>query len=232
MAASRQVHRLSSLPARPAAGRRERRKADIRGRLFRAAFEQFGARGFTATTVEDITTAADVAKGTFFNYFPTKEHLLTEFSELRLEIIRAACAEVRRGVLPIRDVLRGTFFALMKEPGRSRAMARCMLLGALGGEPVTSIVQKKLAEGRGALAEAMAIGQRRGEIRGDWRPDDLARLFQQSTFGSMHMWVLHPSLDVKRVLETTFALFWAAVEMPASRPRPKASKRAAWTRRI
>jgi TetR/AcrR family transcriptional regulator, cholesterol catabolism regulator len=221
MAAHRRIRRLSSLPARPLAGRRERRKADIRGRLFRAAFEQFGARGFTATTVEDITVAADVAKGTFFNYFPTKEHLLMEFSELRLEIIRGALAEVRRGALPIRDVLRGMFFALMKEPGRSRAMARCMLLGALGGEPVAGIVQKKLAEGRGALAEAMMIGQRRGEIRADWRPDDLARLFQQSVFGSMHMWVLHPGLDVKRVLETTFALYWAAIQ-PVSRSRKKA----------
>ena len=210
------------MPARPVAGCRERNKADIRGRLFRAAFEQFGARGFTATTVEDITRAADVAKGTFFNYFPTKEHLLTEFSELRLEIIRGACAEARCGVLPIREVLRCMFFALMKEPGRSRALARCMLLGALGGEPVAGIVQKKLAEGRRALAEAIIIGQHRGEIRADWRPDDLARLFQQSVFGSMHMWVLHPGLDVKRALETTFALFWAAIEQPAPRTRKRA----------
>ena len=92
MDASRYVRRVTSMPARPATGCRERNKADIRERLFRAAFEQFGARGFTATTVEDITAAADVAKGTFFNYFPTKEHLLTEFSELRLEIIRGQIA--------------------------------------------------------------------------------------------------------------------------------------------
>src|SRR5436190_21872993 len=115
-------------PSSRRAGRRERHKADVRSRLFRAALKLFGSRGFTATTVEDITRAAGVAKGTFFNYFPTKEHLLTEFSELRLEIIRGACAEARRGASPIRDVLRRMFFALMKEPGRSRAMARCMLL--------------------------------------------------------------------------------------------------------
>jgi AcrR family transcriptional regulator len=183
--------------------------------------EQFGARGFNATTVEDITTAADVAKGTFFNYFPTKEHLLTEFSELRLEITRLARSDARGGILPMHDVLRCLLFALMKEPGRSRAMARCMLLGALGDEPVASIVQKKLAEGRSALAEVMAIGQRRGEIRRDWSPADLARLFQQSVFGSMLMWALHPSLDLKRSMETSFDLFWAAIEAPAAPSRKK-----------
>src|SRR5215510_10578383 len=121
--ASSRLPRLPSRPVRPAAGRRERRKADIRNRLFRAALEQFGTRGFAATTVEDITAAADVAKGTFFNYFPTKEHLLTEFSELRLEIIRNACAAAEAARLPMRDVLRRLLFALMKEPGRSRDMA-------------------------------------------------------------------------------------------------------------
>src|SRR5487761_1543907 len=78
-------------------GRRERRRAEIHDKLFRAALRLFAERGFSATTVEDITEAADVGKGTFFNYFPTKEHLLTAFSEIRMAIIRAALADAREG---------------------------------------------------------------------------------------------------------------------------------------
>ncbi len=207
-----QRYRRGNITVKPGAGCRERRKADIRDRLFRAAFRQFGARGFNATTVEDITTAAGVAKGTFFNYFPTKEHLLTEFSDLRLEIIRAAFADAEAGKMPIREILRCLFSSLMQEPMRSRAMTRCMLMGALGDQTVASIVQKKLAQGRSALAQAMEIGQRRRELRQDWLAGDLARLFQQSVLGAMHMWVLHPGLDAKRSLDSTFALFWAAAE--------------------
>ena len=40
----------------------------------------FRRQGFTATSVEQITQHADVGKGTFYNYFPTKEAVISEFS--------------------------------------------------------------------------------------------------------------------------------------------------------
>jgi AcrR family transcriptional regulator len=64
--------------------RRQRRSADIRERLFRAALKLFAEKGFAETTVEDITNAADVGKGTFFNYFPSKDHILIAFSEMQI----------------------------------------------------------------------------------------------------------------------------------------------------
>lgn len=63
----------------PEPTRRERRREQQRTRLYRAALELFVERGFEPVTVDDIASAADVAKGTFFNYFPTKEHLLLEY---------------------------------------------------------------------------------------------------------------------------------------------------------
>jgi len=59
--------------------RRQRRSSEIRERLFRAALDLFANKGFLETTVEDITEAADVGKGTFFNYFPSKDHILLAF---------------------------------------------------------------------------------------------------------------------------------------------------------
>ena len=53
----------------------------------RAALRLFADKGFAETTVEDITNAADVGKGTFFNYFPSKEHILIAFSDLQLIIL-------------------------------------------------------------------------------------------------------------------------------------------------
>ncbi len=201
-------------------GRREKHKTDVRDRLFRAAVELFGTRGFTATTVEDITRAADVAKGTFFNYFPTKEHLLTEFGEMRLDILRRGLGEAERGRAPLRDVLHRLLYALMEEPGRSRAMTRCMLLGALA-EPTKAIVEEKLARGREILAAAIALGQRRGEIRRNSPSTELARLFQQSYFGAMYLWTLHPHLKLTQSLDSTFALFWAGAQAPGGRLRKR-----------
>ncbi len=60
--------------------RRERKKDETRERIFKTAIKLFHARGFEATTVDDITEKADVAKGTFFNYFPRKESVLAYLS--------------------------------------------------------------------------------------------------------------------------------------------------------
>ena len=63
--------------------RRERRKQQTRQRIIGAALDLFGQKGFKDTTVEEIAEAADVAKGTFFNYFATKEALLETIAEQR-----------------------------------------------------------------------------------------------------------------------------------------------------
>ena len=57
-------------------GRRERKKEETRRRIFDAAIRLFADKGFEATTVDEIAEAADVAKGTFFNYFPRKEDIV------------------------------------------------------------------------------------------------------------------------------------------------------------
>jgi len=60
--------------------RRERKKKETREKIFSNAMHLFRMQGFTATSVEQITQHADVGKGTFYNYFPTKESVILEFS--------------------------------------------------------------------------------------------------------------------------------------------------------
>src|SRR5260370_33275157 len=81
-------------------GRRQRRSAEIRERLFRAALNLFAQNGFAETTVEDITNAADVGKGTFSNYFPGKDHLRLAFGAMQLSRSREAIEPARRTKQP------------------------------------------------------------------------------------------------------------------------------------
>ena len=216
-----QSSRRHAAPPPPPVGRRERHKTDVRNRLLRAAFELFGTRGFQATTVEDITRAADVAKGTFFNYFPTKELLLTQMGEHRLDILRAALAEAQRNRKPSRELLYRLLVALVEEPRQSRGMARCMLLGPLSAEPLVSVAATTVAYGRDILRDTIALGQERGEIRRDWSSAELAVLFQQAYFGVLYLWVLHPNLNLSRSLERTFAQFWAGAKAREGARRPE-----------
>ncbi len=58
------------------AGRREQGKLERKERLYEAALALFRQQGYEQTTVDQITRQAGLAKGTFFNYFPTKDAVL------------------------------------------------------------------------------------------------------------------------------------------------------------
>jgi AcrR family transcriptional regulator len=59
------------MDAQPAS-RRDRNKLKTRVRILGAARHLFTERGVSGTTIEDLADLADVARATFFNYFPSK----------------------------------------------------------------------------------------------------------------------------------------------------------------
>src|SRR3954469_25906074 len=92
-------HRRPEVPL----GRRERRRLETREKLYRTAMALFAKHGYFQTTTEDITDAADVGQGTFFNYFPTKSHVLLALSEKQLGKVRAAAEATERAEIPVRE---------------------------------------------------------------------------------------------------------------------------------
>src|SRR5215211_4211983 len=77
--------RSRSRAKRPAAGRRERNKEAIRGRILAAALALFNQRGFEATTTKEIARRAKIAEGTVFNYFETKDDIALYFFEQEVD---------------------------------------------------------------------------------------------------------------------------------------------------
>jgi AcrR family transcriptional regulator len=55
---------------------REERKRELQKRIFLKSIELFKEYGYDNVTVESIASTCGIAKGTFFNYFPKKEHVL------------------------------------------------------------------------------------------------------------------------------------------------------------
>ncbi len=64
--------------ATPRQGAREERKVERREAILAAALEEFSARGFAATRLDDVARRAGVAKGTIYLYFRDKESLFQE----------------------------------------------------------------------------------------------------------------------------------------------------------
>src|SRR5664279_4178697 len=145
-------------------GRRQRRSAETRLRLFRCALQLFAERGLSNVTVEDITEAADVGKGTFFNYFETKDHVLGVMAEIQLGKVAEALARAAAGKQKIHSVLHHLFLRAAEEPGRSPDLARALISSFLASAGVRKIIAHNMKEGRRMIAEVVSAGQTRGEI--------------------------------------------------------------------
>jgi AcrR family transcriptional regulator len=206
--------------AEPLPSRRERHRAETRARLLQAALSLFARQGFAATRVEQITDAADVGKGTFFNYFPTKEHVLAGFAGRQIGKIQGALEKARQSAEPLCELLFHLLLSLENEPGLNPELTRSLLVALLSSQAVRELAKPHLERGRRLLAEILALGQQRGEIRPDAKPLELARFFQLSAFGTMFLWSLHPTPKLAQWQRSGFDLVWSGLEARATN-RPK-----------
>jgi AcrR family transcriptional regulator len=116
----------------PALSRRERRKLEVRGRILEAAIALSDEQGFEATKISEISERADVAHKTFFNHFPSKQHLLEAIARFAMDEQLAGIEELRKTPMTTRERI-VTFFDWLAD--------RCEAAGAMRPELVHEIIR-------------------------------------------------------------------------------------------
>lgn len=116
------------MPRRPLTTPRPKSPEERRDDLMNAAQRLFLENGPASTTINQITSAADVAKGTFYLYFSSKEDVLAALSE--------------RFIIQYADMLRDK---ISKRPsrdwkGRIAAWAKSGVTGLLDAGPLAEIL--------------------------------------------------------------------------------------------
>lgn len=219
MARGMHISETSSIPPARRLGRRERHRAETRERIFRSALRLFAERGYLQTTVEDITEAADVGKGTFFNYFPTKEHVLARYGEERLEEIELCAQRARGGNEPVLAVLEELATDLAGQSSESPELLRAVFAAHMSCAPVLAELQKRIRQGKELLSEIFALGQERGEIRRDVAPAELAALTRLIFMGVTQAWAANPEGSLRGTGERVWALLRPSLEPRAAKHR-------------
>lgn len=191
----------------PRASRRERHRAETHERIFRAALRLFAEHGYLETTVEDITEAADVGKGTFFNYFPTKEHVLATYGAERLAVVQSALEKAKSTEGPVLSILRGLVIGLAGQASESPALLRAIYAAHASCAPVRAELEKRLHRARAFLSDILALAQQRGEIRQDLTPACLARSMQLVFQGVSLAWAFNPDSSLRKTTEQVWELF-------------------------
>jgi AcrR family transcriptional regulator len=160
-------------------GLRQEKKAAQRAAILNAAAASFRTRGYERTRIQDLIERLRISEATFFNYFPTKYALLEEFALDQMDFsIAAVQTELERDDLSVRDRIRSLMGqwarAWDSDPGFFMLLAsRSRLLSGPQGR-----LREKALRLYEVYAELFSEGQRRGEIRSDLKPLDLAEMLE------------------------------------------------------
>ena len=172
--------------------------AVTRATLLKTALSVFSAKGYAATTLEDVAKAAKVTRGAIYWHFKSKadlyNSLIQEFSARGDVVVQQAVAE--GGTLI--DILRRIFVrvcTLIEEDKETRAVMELTLFKT-GLNPELQTGRKKQIEAGNALlkgiTEAMRQGIAQGVLRNDIDPADMARAFIAFENGVIQLWLLSP----------------------------------------
>ena len=190
--------------------RRTKEEAAVtRATVLKAALSVFSAKGYAATTLDDVATAAKVTRGAIYWHFKSKADLyntlVEEMSARGASIVQQAVAE--GGTLI--DILRRVFIsqcALIEEDKEARAVMELALFKT-GVDPDLQAGRKKQLDSGNALiagiADALEMGVSQGILRDDIDPTDMARAFVAFENGAIQQWLASPkSFSLKKSAES------------------------------
>ncbi|MGE0214856.1 TetR/AcrR family transcriptional regulator [Mycolicibacterium sp.] len=116
-----------TVPDEPPSSVRERARQHVRDEIAAIAIDMFLARGYDATTAEDIVAVAGVSRATFFRHFAAKEEtVLGVFTRLAGQgCRRIVAAPAHTGLWPAILESTGPFVAWLEtDPARALAVLR------------------------------------------------------------------------------------------------------------
>ncbi len=205
-------------------GRRERRSEETRENIFRAALQLFAERGFNAATIEAITEAADVGKGTFFNYFENKESLLLEYGELQMGKVRTFVTDGMNSKASLATLMFELAMKMTEEERKRPALFHSLITAVFSNETVTKRMSVGLSLDSQVIGKLIALRQQCGEIRSDIAPDAVAQYFHLMIFGSMLIWSLSPDTPLEENLENMTDILIHGIQSGQRRSVTEATK--------
>ena len=170
--------------------RRERKKEETKERIFKAALKLFKQKGFDATTVDEIAERADIAKGTFFNYFPRKEAVFGYLSETWVEEAEQKLETIMSTPGLAGERIRDVFVDLAAFYEEDRELAKWVAREWLHREQTGT---DSLCERWDRLGtDVVRYLQRTGEFRADVPAETVANVLASVHEGAVMRWLSAP----------------------------------------
>lgn len=181
--------------------RQERRRLETRRRIYKAARRLFSEHGYDATTIEQIATAADVARATVFNHFKRKSDLVRYWSSQRGEALRTLTETLQERGGSARELVLTFLHMLAALNEHERRLSQVMVTAVVHtGLPLTPEWQETSAQ---PFTEAVRVGQHRGEFSSQIDAEEAGALLRDAYMGTLYRWLEgggDPPFELEEVL--------------------------------
>ncbi|MGC5327377.1 TetR/AcrR family transcriptional regulator [Brevibacillus sp. SYSU BS000544] len=168
--------------------RRERKKRETRQKIFNASIKLFKEHGFEATTIDMISDEADVARGTIFLHFTSKEAILAHWGYERLQEI-----EERREEWDIDDsckqkVLR--IYKIMNEVNiQNYDFIKVLIESSMKHRKVLESDKSVYLELRELFSDLIEEAQEKGHLKNKFNPLVAANMLENIYYNALYDWV-------------------------------------------
>lgn len=177
-----------------------RKKRDA---VLETALQLFTEKGYENVSVDDIISATNTSKGTFYHYFKGKDEILGEASRRQTDIVKEWARQPAAKVASLESHVNRLFLDLGSSIAESRKLIRSLTMLALQSD---SSFSSQLAP-FDSLREGLLV----------WLPDaDKVDLLITTYLGTVMTWCVQEEAELLPMLERNFALVWAGLKTAQS----------------
>jgi len=156
--------------------------ANKREAILRAATRVFARNGYFSSKVADIARAANVADGTVYLYFKSKEEILHSIFDQNMAEAIAACRKLIENSRDSREKLRRIATLHLERLGADRDLAVVFQVELRGS---TKFMQEFSAAGFAEYLDLLCKTFEEGQRAGEFRKDLNAKVVSKILFGAL-----------------------------------------------
>jgi AcrR family transcriptional regulator len=169
--------------------RRERKKSELREKIYRIAVKLFRSNGFEATKIEDITEAVDVSRNTFFNYYGGKDRVLHEIAQRTVTYYEEMLNEELESDGPVTGKIKRLLVQMGRNIEKEKAFYRNIFIEIMRSQVGLVEEEKGFTTIDELLGALLRRGQETGEIDEKLDPLQLAEMLTGIYFLTIIHWL-------------------------------------------
>jgi AcrR family transcriptional regulator len=189
---------------------REEKKRATRKKIMDTAIELFAEHGYEATTVHQITERAGVAKGTFFNYFDSKEDV---FCDIQTIWAATEFVKLKDKSGPILPHFREFLIELVRLVPYTRQLVRALYQSTFSNEKNLLNQLQIMKELKLMLIPIIVEAQKRGEFSSTFPAEMIADQAIQTYLGVLISWGMGMGDDkLNTQMAVSFEFFFRSLQ--------------------